>query len=110
MYDLYEYISECAIATAFSNVIYCSSCSAALTVRPTSVERAMLRKRSFPCLRFPHILRVHIFHVTLPYNSSLLLSKLVPQRLVRLKHMLQRSRAIPYLEGLYLSVSKRDCL
>jgi hypothetical protein len=60
MYDLYEYISECAVATAFLNVRYRSSCSAALTVRPTFVERAILRKRSFPLpLLSPHLASLH---------------------------------------------------
>jgi hypothetical protein len=54
MYDLYEYISECAIAAALSTVIYMyrSSCSVALTVRLTVAERA---KTYLPSRCVPHI-------------------------------------------------------
>jgi hypothetical protein len=62
MYDLYEYISECAITATLSDVIYMyhSSCSVALAVRLTLRKE---RRRTF------HFVAFSTFHNLAPLAS-----------------------------------------
>jgi hypothetical protein len=98
MYNLYEYISECAIDTAFSNVPYRSSCSTVLTVRLTSAERAMSRRENVasPFLYGSHISKVLALLLHL-FSKYSLLSNLVSEFLMRSRFILQRSRHNSYL-------------
>jgi hypothetical protein len=103
MYDLYEYISECAITATLSDLIYMyhSSCSVALTVRLTLAERA----QTYLLLRrFLHIShsRVHGFHSTSSFLT--ILSRLTAKRLMRARH-----RAAATHTFLYPFVPLRDC-